>query len=180
MGVMKESLVSRLACRARRARRGNLTRTFVFADLAGFTALTEARGDEHAAEVVRAFRRAVAALLPACHARDVKWIGDAVLLSFTDPREAVRVAVRIVGEAGLPPVRVGVHTGTAVRRDGDWFGSGVNVAARVADCAPGGQVVITDATRAAAGDLGAVEVCELEQVALKNLSRPVRLFAAAV
>jgi adenylate cyclase len=156
-------------------RRAIHTRTFVFADLAGFTALTEARGDAHAAEVVGRFRGLVRGLLDHCQARSARWVGDAVLLSVADAADGVRLALAIVeraaARADLPPVRVGVHTGTAVRRGGDWFGSGVNVAARTADRAAPGQVVLTEATLAAAGRLD-LDLRALEQVPLKNLTTP--------
>ena len=54
------------------------------------------------------------------------------------------------GLDGLPPVRVGVNTGSAVERDGDFFGSTVNLAARLGQAARGGEVLLTDATREAA------------------------------
>jgi class 3 adenylate cyclase len=121
--------------------------TFVLADLAGYTALTEAHGDEHAAE----FCAAVRALLDQHGAEEVKVIGDAMLVRVSEPDQALRLAARIVSGYGARHrrlgIRVGVHTGTAVRRDGDWFGSAVNLASRVADLARAGEVLLTDATR---------------------------------
>jgi adenylate cyclase len=161
-----------------RLRRG--PRTFVVADLVGYTALTEAQGDEHAAVVVGRFRRAVRSLVSRCAMAGLRWTGDGVLLAFDDSRAAVDAALRLAGGVdGLPPVRVGVHTGTAVRRRGDWFGAGVNLAARVADVAGGGEVVVTQATREACAELDGVELRALQARRFKNVNGDVVLYAIA-
>src|SRR4051794_30632007 len=117
--------------------------TFLLADLAGFTALTEAHGDTEAAAVADGFLRAVRQLLPAYDGEEVKSIGDAVLVRLPDAGVAVHLAARLVGDFGARhrglDVRVGIHTGTAVRRGDDWFGAAVNLASRVADLAGPGE-----------------------------------------
>jgi adenylate cyclase len=70
---------------------------------------------------------------------------------------------------------VGVHTGTAVRRDGDWFGSAVNLASRVADLARSGEVLLTDTTRQALGS--GLAVRELGPRRLKNVAEPLGVYA---
>lgn len=136
--------------------------TFLFADLAGFTALTEAHGDEQAADTATEFCAAVRAMLEEFEAQELKSIGDAVLIRAPHPGEAVELGLRIVEEIGsrpgAPVIPVGMHTGTAVERSGDWFGAAVNVAARVAAIAGGGEVLLTDSTREAAGALGGVSL----------------------
>src|SRR2546425_12752178 len=106
--------------------------TFLFTDLVGFTALTEASGDHRAAELALDFYDRVRRLLPAHRAEEVKTIGDAVMLRVDEPADAVRLGLRIVTELesvpGFPPVRVGMSTGPAVARAGDWYGATVNVA----------------------------------------------------
>ena len=91
--------------------------TFLFADIAGFTALTEAHGDEQAVALVDAFCAAVDVELPAGATR-VKSIGDAVMLRVPDPGDAILLALRmtrdVLGENGTFGVRVGLHHGTAV------------------------------------------------------------------
>jgi class 3 adenylate cyclase/YHS domain-containing protein len=156
--------------------------TFIFADLAGFTAMTEAHGDEEAAGVAAEFCRAVRALLADHGAQEVKTIGDALMLRAGDPARAVELGLRIVEDVGaqhgFPTVRVGMHTGSAVERDGDWFGAAVNLAARVSGAASGGEVLLSDATRQAADELGSVNLRERGRQELKNVSDPVLLFAA--
>jgi adenylate cyclase len=117
--------------------------TFLFADLSGFTALTETHGDEQAADPVDGFCAAVRGLLAEYRARDVKVIGDALRIQAVDAAAAIRLGRCIVHEVGaqhgFPLVRVGMHTGPAVERRGDWFGATVNLAARVSAAGPGAR-----------------------------------------
>ena len=159
--------------------------TFVFADLAGFTALTEAHGDERAADMAVEFYGRVRELLGACGGQEVKQLGDEVMLRLDNASDAVRLAAAIVAEAsgrhGALGVRVGMHTGPAVERGGDWFGSAVNLAARVAASALGGEVLITSATRAAAQDELARRTIQERGVShFKNIRDPVELWAVLV
>ena len=154
--------------------------TFVFADIAGFTSLTEAHGDEHAAAVVDEFCATVDDLLPAGATR-VKTIGDAVMLRVPDPAEAILLAVRLAsGTAsahGESPVRVGLHHGRAIERDGDYLGATVNLAARVASAAAGGEVLTTGETAVLAPDLEGVLYESRGRQSLRNVREPVELFA---
>jgi adenylate cyclase len=124
--------------------------TFLFADLAGYSALTERHGDERAADIVQEFCDRVRQLLSEHGAEQIKTIGDEVMARVDDPEQAVRLGLRIVGELAqhaAPPVRVGMHTGEAVERGGDWYGGAVNLAARIASAAKAGEVLLSDATR---------------------------------
>jgi adenylate cyclase len=156
--------------------------TFLFADLAGSVALTEVHGDEVAADAAADFCAGVRQLLPEYCAEEVKTIGDAVMVRVPDTADAVRLAVRIVREIGRRhgalAVRIGLHSGTAVRRDGDWFGATVNLSSRVADAAEPGEVLMTAATR----DRGllALDAFELEprgRLSLRNVTAPIELYA---
>jgi class 3 adenylate cyclase len=125
--------------------------TFLFADLVGFTALSIERGDEHAAETATRFQRKVRELAARHGATVVKSLGDGAMVRAEDACGAVQLGLDLAnGLDGLPPVRVGVNTGPAVERDGDYYGSTVNVAARLSQAARGGEVLLTEATRAAA------------------------------
>lgn len=155
--------------------------TFIFADIAGFTALTEAHGDEEAAALVAEFCDAVSAELPR-GGTQVKTIGDALMLAVPDPRAAVLLGLRIVNELmlghGAPAVRVGLHHGPAVERGGDYFGAAVNLAARVSAEANGGEVLLTGHTAALAPQLEGVIYVPRGRRALRNVREPVELFAA--
>src|SRR3954449_5089131 len=156
--------------------------TFLFADIAGFTALTEAHGDHDAAALVADFCRSVRAELPASGGTEVKTIGDAVMLTIPDPAAAIRLGLRITHELmrghSAPAVRVGLHHGPAIERDGDYFGAAVNLAARVSGEASGGEVLLTASTAARAADLAGVLYEPRGRRALRNVREPVELFAA--
>lgn len=153
--------------------------TFAFVDLAGFTAMTEAHGDAEAVAIVRAFReRALQVLGPGDEL--VKTIGDAVMLRFSTPEAAI-TALRallqrelVVHDAVLLP-RAGAHHGHAVVVDGDYYGAAVNLAARVAGEAHGGQLLVTARAAMAARDLGAV-ITHVGSVNLRNVSEAVDVY----
>ena len=155
--------------------------TFVFADIAGFTALTEAHGDEDAAALVREFCRAVRAELPA-GAKEVKTIGDALMIALPHPGPAVLLGLRIAHELmlahGGPTVRVGLHHGPAVAQDADFFGAAVNLAARVSAEAAGGEVLLTGTTAAMVTDLDGVVFESRGRRKLRNIRDPVELVSA--
>jgi class 3 adenylate cyclase len=156
--------------------------SFIFADIAGFTALTEAHGDEEAVELVTRFADAVGAELPAVGGEHVKTIGDALMLRVPDPGEAILLGLRIAhdvfGEHGAPSVRVGLHHGTAVERGGDYFGAAVNLAARVSAQAAGGEMLVSGKTAALVPELDGVVYESRGRHVLRNVSEPVELFAA--
>jgi adenylate cyclase len=155
--------------------------TFVFADIAGFTALTEAHGDEQAATLVADFCEAVTGKLPA-GAAHVKTIGDALMLRVPNPDEAVLLALDmthgLMRGHGSPAVRVGLHHGPAIERDGDYFGAAVNLAARVSGLASGGEVLVTGGTAALAPDLEGVFYEPRGRQELRGVREPVEIFAA--
>lgn len=168
--------------------------TFLFADLSGFTALTEAHGDDEAADLAGGFFAEARALLAEHGAEEVKTLGDAVMIRCGSASEAIRLALRLVQEVGarhgFPSVRVGVHTGAAVEREGDWFGATVNLAARVSAAAAGGEVLLTEAAAAGAGATGGGELGSVHphgdvvlrprgRRELRNVAEPVELFEAS-
>lgn len=157
--------------------------TFLFADLAGFTALTEAHGDEEAADLIASFCAEVRELLPGHGAQEVKNIGDELMIRSNGAADGIRLALRIVreigGRHGFPAVRAGLHTGPAVARGDDWFGATVNIASRVSRHATAGEVLLTAASkRAAESELGTIELAHREPARLKNVGEPVELWAA--
>ena len=156
--------------------------TFVFADIAGYTALTEAHGDADAADIAAAFCGEISAIARTCGGEIIKTIGDAVMLRHDDPAEAVRLGLAaahdVMSGHGFPAVRVGMHHGPALERDGDWFGATVNLAARVAAIAGGGEVLVTDAVRESVVELEGVEFDDRGHHRMRNVASPVALFAA--
>jgi class 3 adenylate cyclase len=157
--------------------------TFLFMDLVGYTALTAEQGDESAAEVALSLYAQVRRLLPAHRGEEIKTIGDAMMVRCEDPRQGVELGLRISERIGerpdFPPLRIGVHTGSAIARDGDWYGSAVNVAARLCSAAGGGEVLVSDATREAAGTPCHVDFGARQLHWLKNVPEPVAARPAA-
>jgi len=155
--------------------------TFLFADIAGFTALTEAHGDEQAVELVEEFASTVQTELPAVGGEYVKAVGDALMLRVPDPADAVRLGLWITRDAmsghQAPSVRVGANHGTAVERDGDYFGATINVAARVSALAAGGELLVTGQMAALAPDLEGVLYESRGRQVLRNIAEPVEIFA---
>ena len=159
------------------------THTFLFADLVGFTALAELEGDDRALEVALGLQRRVRGMLEEHSAEQVKAIGDGLMLRCGEPRAAILLGLRLVeelhGERGFPPVRVGIHTGPAIANEGDWYGRTVNVAARLCSVAPGGEVMVSESTRDAAGKVPGVDWGERELHWLRNVSEPVGTYLAS-
>jgi YHS domain-containing protein len=97
------------------------------------------------------------------------------------PRDAVRLGLRITDELaahGKPPVRVGMHSGPAIPRDGDWFGGAVNIASRVTNAARAGEVLITEETRRELKERRGFELLESGSRYFKNVREPVALHRA--
>jgi len=155
--------------------------TFLFADLAGFTALTEAHGDAEAVEIAIRFVARVRSLLAEYGAEEVKTIGDEVMVRVAEPSEAVKLGIRIIDDLsapGEPPVRVGMHSGRAVWRDGDWFGATINLASRVAGEARAGEVLLTEGTRQELSGTDAFELAPRGLSYFKNIPAPVPVYRA--
>lgn len=153
--------------------------TFAFVDLAGFTALTEAHGDDEAADLIDRFVELTVASLRGDD-RLVKTIGDAVMLVSPDPGSGLVLVRRIVdaclGESRFPAPRAGLHHGPAVERNDDFVGAAVNLAARVAAQATEGTAVVTEHVAREAQRLGMATIA-LGARRLRNVSQNVELWA---
>jgi adenylate cyclase len=181
VGVALTGLRRAHAARRRRWMARHPAPTFVFADLVGYTALTEEYGDETAARVAREFRRTISGLSREHGAWQVKSMGDGAMIWAPDAAGAVALAARLVEEVGirpdLLPVRVGVHTGPVVMLGGDWYGSAVNVAARLAGEATANEALISWATRRAAHDDLNWSLRHRCEIALRGVERPIAVWS---
>jgi len=161
------------------------TVTFVFADLEGSTRLWE----EHPEAMKAALSRHDAILRAAIEAHGghvVKSTGDGCLAGFGTAMDALEATVEaqralkaeVWGETGALRVRMGVHTGEAEYRDGDYFGPALNRAARLTATAHGGQVVVSQATEGVVRDAlaGGIDLQDLGEHRLRDLSRSERVF----
>ena len=155
---------------------GRLRVAIAFADLAGYTRLTEEAGEEEAVGAVERFVDAVTRSLPD-DARVIKTIGDEVMVVGGDPAALVAWAVGFQEVHAVHPLpRIGIHYGQTLYRDGDYYGREVNLAARVAARSAGGEVVVTRTVVEAAGSGLAFE--RIGEVRLKGFSEVTELFVA--
>ena len=140
------------------------------------------REDEDAADPAGEFCETVREAADDYDAEAIKAIGDAIKIRGSDPARAIRLGLHVVNDVGgrhyWPTVRVAMHTGAATERGGDWFGSTVTLAARVSGVARGGEVLLTEATVAAAGPLDDVGLRQHGRHTLKKVSAPLLLYAA--
>jgi adenylate cyclase len=154
--------------------------TFLFADISGYSRISEEGGDEVAAELAIRFAEEAERVAREHGAEVVKRVGDAVMLRCECAAALVGLGLRLHEELGeRTPIHVGIHTGRALERGGDWWGNTVNVASRVADAADAGQLLITEETKREAGDLGGTRLAGLGVIHLKNISAPVRVFSVS-
>lgn len=158
--------------------------TFAFADLAGFTALTEAHGDIHAANAAEELCSEIHRRLPRGTSEFVKSIGDAVLMRFDDSNDAVDVC-RAVAESsslshGTLSVRIGMHRGPAIRRADDWFGLVINIAARITASARGGEILMSEAVHLDLSHDRTVGWRDVGSKWLRNVLAPQRLYMWSV
>jgi adenylate cyclase len=133
---------------------GQVPVTLCFIDLTGFTRYTEEEGDLEALDVVENFVKTVEATLPT-EATIVKTIGDEVMVVSPDPGSLTAWAVALLERfPHRPRPRVGIHYASAVFRDGDYFGTHVNLVHRVVGRAQAGEVLVTDRVADSLGSRG--------------------------
>ncbi|WP_240630815.1 adenylate/guanylate cyclase domain-containing protein [Mycolicibacterium sp. GF69] len=153
--------------------------TILFADLVGFTRLGEAVPPEELERLAhRLFDLAHEASVPPV--RFVKTIGDEVMLVSAEPVPLLEAALTLVEQTAVddefPRLRVGMATGMAVSRTGDWFGSAVNLASRVTGAARPGSVLVSESTRDAIGDDERFDWSFAGARHLKGIKSDVKLF----
>jgi adenylate cyclase len=155
---------------------GRMRVAIAFADLAGYTRLTEEEGELEAVDAVERFIEAVEITLPD-EARVIKTIGDEVMIVGSDPAALTDWAVgfqRLQSGEHLP--RIGIHYGDALYRDGDYYGRDVNIAARVAARSAGGEVLVTRPVVEHAGSH--LDFERIAEVRLKGFSESTEIFIA--
>lgn len=163
-------------------------RTFVIADVRGYSRFTEEHGDEAAARLAAKFVALVADGIEAHGGVLIEVRGDEALSVFTSARQAIRAAVDLQArfaeetdaDSSLPlKVGIGIDSGEAVRMpDGSYRGAALNVAARLCGRAHGGEVVLSEGTSRLAGHLGGIQYGDRGRVHLKNIPDPVHILQA--
>jgi class 3 adenylate cyclase len=161
-------------------RPGEVAATVLFVDLVGFTTLTVALGDERVADVLLRFSSIVRRRADDLGGRIVKQIGDAFMLAFDRPADAMEFGSAVLqdcsADADLPDLHIGAHHGLVLYRGGDYFGNTVNLAARITSVSDAGQFLITAALKEALGPAASARCHALPPRALKGVPEPVPLF----
>ena len=156
---------------------GHVAVALCFIDLTGFTRFTEEEGDIEALDVVENFVETVEATMPR-EATIVKTIGDEVMVVSPDAGVADRVGglPSSAASTARPQPRVGIHYGDAVYRDGDYFGSQVNLAHRIVNRAQAGEVLVTDRVAGTMAGAPGLRLEPIGEVSLKGFPVPTDLF----
>jgi class 3 adenylate cyclase len=150
----------------------------VFVDLSSFTRLTRERGDESAVVAARSLQRSADATATRHGGRLVKLLGDGAMLRLPHPAVGVEAALELVetmhGEGALTS-HAGVHAGPVIERDLDVFGQTVNLASRIAEVAPPGEVLASGVVAEASGD-APFGFERIDDADLKGIPGPVALY----
>ncbi|HEY6524122.1 MAG TPA: adenylate cyclase regulatory domain-containing protein [Solirubrobacteraceae bacterium] len=158
---------------------GRMRVAIAFADLTGYTRMTEEEGELSAVDAVERFVEAVEVTLPD-EARIIKTIGDEVMVIGSDAAALTDWAVGFQAmQTERPLPRIAVHCGVALFRDGDYYGRDINIASRVSARSAGGEVLVTrpvvEVARVGGGHL---EFERIGEVTLKGFSESTEVFVA--
>ena len=157
--------------------------TILFTDVEGSTALTHKLGDASAREVMREHERMVRTALAAYGGSEVKTTGDGFMASFTSASQALKCAVAMQrafaehNETADEPIRLrmGLNAGEPIAEEADLFGTAVNLAARIAAQAQGGEIMASDVVRQLVAGKGFL-FADRGEAALRGFEDPVRLY----
>jgi adenylate cyclase len=157
-------------------------RAFLIADLAGYTALTETHGN---AEAVKIIDRYVELAAPVVSERVtlVERVGDELLFTSEDLAALARAALElhraVQREPLFPLIRSGIHAGLSVEYDGRYLGAAINITARIAAYARGGQIVCSRAVADEIRDVDGITVRALGRVLVRHVADSLELFEIA-
>lgn len=154
-------------------------RVFLVADLSGYTALTEAHGNISAAKIVKRYFEIVKAILDD-KAQLVDKVGDEVLVASENAGHGIQIAVmlrdQIEEEPNFPNVHIGIHTGCVVEQDGQYIGSALNIASRVAAYARAGQILCTEDVIELISKKDSYRYRSLGKINFRNVIEPLSIF----
>ncbi len=163
------------------------TLTFLFADLRGYSMFVERKGDAAAAELIHDYRTLMRTEIAKYEGAEIKTEGDSFFVTFESTQQALRCAIGMQREAARRtearpdrPIEIGfgLHAGEPVRReDGDFVGSAVNIAARLAQNAGAGEILVSEVIRGLVRTSGIAPMEERTGITLKNIEETPRIFA---
>ncbi|MGC2289423.1 MAG: AAA family ATPase [Thermoplasmata archaeon] len=157
----------------------------MFIDMVGFSALAQ-RDERQALQTVDEFQRLLRPLFPQHRGREVKTLGDGFLVEFDSALDATECAIDIQrrlferNQGGNTPVaemRVRIHLGDVVQRDGDIYGDAVNVASRIEPMAEASGICLTGPVVEQVGNKIPYPCVQLDYTYLKNISTPVTVYS---
>jgi class 3 adenylate cyclase len=153
--------------------------SFLIADLAGYSSLTEVHGDISAADSVSKFQEIVNESL-IDEAKLVNQIGDEVLITSTNPESILRMAKELFNrterEPEFPSIHIGIHIGNVVKREGKYYGNTINLTSRICSYSLAGQILCSEEFIYAVKDSYEFEFIKLGDVQFKNVSKPVSIY----
>ena len=164
------------------------TVTIFFSDIEGFTSLNERLGDMRAQEILRDHYALVREELLTHRGFEVKVHGDGFMVAFDSAARALRCAQAIQRRqkawSDAHPetplrVRMGLHTGEAIRDADDFLGSTVNLASRIATAARGEEILVSSLLKELCASTGEFDFDRGQEIELKGLSQPHRVFAVS-
>jgi class 3 adenylate cyclase len=171
----------------RRASAPDGTVTILFSDIEGSSRLTEQLGDERWMDLLATHNTIVRAQIDEHGGYEVKSQGDGFMVAFPTARQAVlcaidiqRALLRRATRSDFPiRVRIGIHTGEAIHRQGDFFGRSVVLAARIADHAQGGDILTSALARDLVAERGDIQLRDAGETEFKGLDGHHRLYEVA-
>jgi class 3 adenylate cyclase len=162
------------------------TVTIMFSDMEGFTSLTEQLGDRRAMDILREHNDIIRQRIGRCGGHEIKAQGDGFMIAFSGASRALECAVGIqhdfearnVSKPDVPiQVRLGLHSGEAVRDGNDFLGGAVILAARIAQQAAGGEVLVSSVLKDLCDLSGEFQFTDGRDVHLRGLSEPRRVYS---
>ena len=155
------------------------TLTFLFTDLVASTVLLQELGDDDAQHTFRSVHTLMSDAVVSCHGEELEWLGDGLLAVFHSGADAVRCAIAIQQASRRPisgrkvQIRVGVHAGEALRRQGGYFGTPLVIARRLCDKAEGGQILCSKLIADFLSSRQTFDFHALGSFSLKGITSPV-------
>jgi branched-chain amino acid transport system substrate-binding protein len=162
---------------------GAVVRTFLIADVRGYTSFTHAHGDEEAGRLAARFAALAREAVAAMGGEVVELRGDEALCVFPSARQALRGAVELQrrfrarddGKPAFPlGIGIGLAVGEAVPIEGGYRGGALNLAARLCSLARPGQILASEMVTSLAGAVDGLRFVDRRRVRVKGIERPVR------
>ncbi len=162
------------------------TVTIMFSDIEGFTSLTEQLGDRRAMDILREHNDMIRQRIGRCGGHEIKAQGDGFMIAFSGASRALECAVGIqddfqarnLSKPDMPvQVRLGLHSGEAVQDGNDFLGGAVILAARIAQQAAGGEILVSSVLKDLCDLSGEFQFTDGRDVYLRGLSEPRRVYS---